>query len=142
MTTKEKSKYDTTPGDISERPDYPNGYYPNGEWAGFFAGENPEQTVIEWCKKEKGRTFNWVPRPKPEPRAGVEDTKRRVKKFSPVPASKGHRNAQTTKRAAGKKEEDIEWDVEDIKDDEKLSKVAKKSQDAAIKKLTKGKRKK
>jgi hypothetical protein len=145
VSTKAKSKYDTTPADVAERSEYPQGYYPNGEWAGFFAGETKEQreeVVIAWCKKEEGRTFNWVPLPKPEPReVGVEEKKsRKVKKFVPaiVPSknSGGRRKPSKAPSTAPRKEENIEWDVDDIKDDTKMESVAKKSQDEAIKKLT------
>ena len=145
MTTKAKSKFDTTPADIKECSDYPQGFYPNGEWAGFFCGESPEdreKVVIEWCKKEKGRTFNYVPRPKPEPRVGVvEKAKRKVRQVAPVVPITAARKRASTKTSGAKNAEpvSIEWSEEDIKDDAKMESVAKKSQDEAIAKLTKKK---
>ena len=110
---------------------YPQGYYPNGEWAGFFYDE---EAVRAWCKLEKGRRFDYEPRPIIE--RAKQAVKRKVKKFSPVPATKGHKSAPTTKRVVVTKAQKIEWDVDDIKDDAKMEEVAQKSQEAAIEKLT------
>lgn len=146
---KTKSKYDTTPDDITDdkRSESPHGYYPNGEWAGFFISE---EAATEWCKKEKGRTFNWVALPKPELR--VSEDKKKVKRFTPkIPQPQngvGRRKPKKTAVPISKlaesdsAERDMEWDVEDVKDDEKMETVAKKSQAEAIKKLTKTRGKK
>jgi hypothetical protein len=117
---------------------YPQGYYPNGEWAGFFYDED---TAKAWCKKEKGRRYDFVPLPK------IERVKQEVKKVTQKVvkgrgSAVGNKTAirdsrRTVKTTAPAKE--VNWNASDIEDEAKMEKVAKKSRDEAIKKL-KGKK--
>lgn len=124
------------------RSHYPQGYNPDGNWAGFFVDE---ETAKKWAAKKKGRRYDYVPLPK------IERTKPAAKKSSSgsfedvlraVKSASGRKptKKRTTKRSVAQSEpQNIEWSASDIDDEAKMSEVAKKSQDEAIKKL-KGKK--
>jgi hypothetical protein len=139
VATKNKSKFDKTPADFQgERSTWPQAFYPDGKWAGFMVSE---EVAAAWCKQEKGRYYNWIALPKIERvKSSVKKPVRRIVKGRKptsmgIPAPKRGKSRSVAPTVP----QTIEWDASDIEDEQKLSEVAEKSKQAAIKKL-KGKK--